>query len=78
MGVGSLVLGIISVVIAVFLPVYGWVAALLGIIGIILAAVAKKNGQKGVATAGLVLSIIGTALGLLFYIACAACIAAVL
>ena len=76
MGVTSLVLGIISTVIGVFIPAFGWIAAILGIVGIILASVARKNGQRGAATAGLVLCIIGTVLGLLFYIACAACVAA--
>lgn len=75
MGVASLVLGIISVVIAVFLNAWGWLAAIIGIIGAILGAVAKKKGQGGPATAGLVLSIIGIILGLILYIACAACVA---
>ena len=74
MGVASLILGIVSVVIAVFISGFGWVAALLGIVGIILGALARKNGTGGVATAGLVLSIIGLVLGLLLYIACVACI----
>lgn len=76
MGVASLVLGLIALVIAVFFPVWGWLAIILGVVGIILAAIAKKKGQKGVATAGLVLSIIATALGLVFYLACVACVAA--
>ncbi len=74
MGVASLILGIISVVIALFISGFGWIAALLGIVGIILGAMARKNGKDGVATAGLVLSIIGVVLGLLLYIACVACI----
>ncbi len=74
MGVASLVLGIISVVFAVIPGLPDWLAVILGVIGIILGALGKKKGQKN-ATAGLVLSIIGTALGALFYIACAACAA---
>ena len=72
MGIASLVLGIISVVWSCFGGT--WLSALLGLVGIILGAVGKKNNAS-CATAGLVLSIIGTVLGLLFYIACVACVA---
>lgn len=72
MGVASLVLGIISVVWSCLGGT--WLSAVVGIIGVILGAVGKKKGAS-CATAGLVLSIIGTALGLLFYIACVACVA---
>ncbi len=75
MGVASLVLGIIALVLAVFLPAFGWVAAILALIGVVLGAIGKKQGAGGAATAGLVMSIIALALGLLFYIACASCIA---
>ncbi len=72
MAVASLVLGIIATVLAVFGG--GWIAAIIGIVGIILGALARKNNPgNGMATAGLVLSIIGTVLGLLIYIACLAC-----
>ena len=74
MGIAALVLGIVSIVWAVFGGT--WLAAAVGIIGIILAAVGKKQNAK-CATAGLVVSIIGTVLGLLMYIACAACAASV-
>ena len=76
MAVASLVLGIVSVVFAVIPGLPDWLAAILGIVGIILGALGKKKGQKN-ATAGLVLSIIGTVLGLIFYIACAACVASI-
>lgn len=72
MGVASLVLGIISVVLAVLFSGFGWLAAILGLVGIILGSSARKKGQGGVATAGFVLSIIGLILGLLMYVACAA------
>lgn len=71
-GVASLVLGIISVVIAVLFAGFGWLAALLGLVGIVLGSSARKQGQGGAATAGFVLSIIGLVLGLLMYVACAA------
>ena len=76
MGVAALVLGIVSILIAVFSAgIYGWLAAILGIIGIILGALGKKEPDKqGISTAGLVCSTIGTALGLIFYIACIACV----
>ncbi len=77
MGIAALVLGIVSLAIAVIFPAIGWVGAIAGIVGIILGAIAKKNGQKGAATAGLVLSIIGAALALVMYLACAACVASV-
>ena len=73
MGAASLVLGIIAVVLSLFFPV---IAAIVGVIGIILGALAKKKAPSGVATAGLVLSIIGTALAVALYLACVACIAA--
>lgn len=76
MGVASLVLGIIAIVIGLFTAgSLGWLGAIIAIIGIVLGALGKKNPEKsGIATAGLVLSIIGLILCLLLYIACAACI----
>ena len=74
MGIASLVLGIISVVWSCFGGT--WLSSVIGIVGIILGAVGKKKGAN-CAAAGLVLSIIGTVLGLLFYIACVACVGAI-
>lgn len=76
MGVASLVLGIVSLVIGVFFStLFGWVGAIVGIIGIILGALGRKKTENtGIATAGLVCSIIGTVLSLILYIACMACI----
>lgn len=76
MGVASLVLGIIAIVGACFFSAIDWLFAILGIIGIILGAVGKKSNAK-CATAGLVCSIIGTVLALIFYIACVACAASI-
>lgn len=77
MGVAALVLGIIAIVIGVFSAgALGWAGAIMGIIGIVLGAIGKKTApeeKQGMATAGLVCSIIGTVLCLLVYIACAAC-----
>ena len=73
MGVASLVLGIIAIVLGLFTAgTLGWAGAIIGIVGIILGAIAKKNNPGGMATAGLVCSIIGTILCLLFYSACVA------
>ncbi len=76
MGVASLVLGILAVVIGLFSAgSLGWAGAIMAIVGIILGVLGKKNTEKnGIATAGLVLSIIGLILCLLLYIACVACI----
>ena len=78
MGVASLVVGIISLLIGlVSAGLFGWLGGSLGIIGIVLGALGRKNapeGKSGIATAGLVCSIIGTVLGLLLYVACVACV----
>jgi len=70
MGIASLILGIVSVVWSLLGGVY--LAALVGVVGIALGAIGKKSGAS-CAVAGLVLSIIGTVLGLMMYIACVAC-----
>lgn len=78
MGVASLVLGIPAIVLGAFTAgVLGWAGAIMGIIGIILGSLARKNSpveKRGMATAGLTCSIIGTVLCLILYIACAACV----
>ena len=75
MGIASLVLGIVSLVCGFFLAGFQWVGAIVGLIGIILGALGRKNPeQKGVSTAGLVCSIIGFVLCIILYIACVACV----
>jgi len=77
MGIASLVLGILSLLVGIFGGIISWSGAILGIIGIVLAVQGRKNPeQSGMATAGLVLSIIGTIISLVFYVACAACVGA--
>ena len=63
--VGSLVCGIVSLVMTFFTAAYYplFVGVVLGIIAIVLAVLAKKKGPSGMATAGLVLGIIGEYLG---------------
>ncbi len=80
MAVASLVLGIISLVFLFFGPL-AWIGGIVGVIGIILGAIARKklkaeNQATGTATAGMVMSIIGTVLTAIITIACIACIAA--
>lgn len=74
MGVAALILGIVAIVLGVFglgFPV----GTVVGVLGIILGAVGKKKDpENGLATGGLVCAIIGTALSLLFFFACAACV----
>lgn len=74
MGVASLVLGIVALVLGIFGMGFP-VGTIIGILGIILGAVGKKqNPANGLATGGMVCSIIGTVLSLLFFIACSACV----
>lgn len=83
MGIASLVLGIISLVF-VIVPIFwfvGWIGALIGIIGIVLGALGRKKlkaeGQPtGAATAGMVMSIIGTTLSAIIFAVCAVGVAA--
>ena len=74
MAVASLVLGIISIVFS-FVPYMSLIGGVCCIVGIILAVMGKKDPEKaGMATAGLVCSIIGTILCLIFYVACVGCV----
>ena len=78
LSVASLVLGIVSAVLAWFYLIN--IAALVcGIIGIVCAAKGKKaavaaNAPTGLGTAGLVLSIIGTALAGIGFFSCTLCV----
>ena len=80
LSVTALVLGIVSAILAWFYLVN--IAALVcGIVGIILAVKGKKcavkaGAQTGIATAGLVLSIIGTCLAGIGFVSCTLCVAA--
>ena len=74
MAVASLVLGILSILIALFgFGSLWWLGPVLGIVGIVLGVQGKKDyARRGLAQAGFVCSIIGTVLSLLWYVACAA------
>jgi len=74
MAVASLVLGIVSLVF-VIIPGLQFIGAIVGLIGIILGILGRKkakteNQPTGTATAGFVMSIIGTVLSAIMYIAC--------
>jgi hypothetical protein len=74
MGIAALVCGIVSVVCA-FTGPGAIVGVVVGIVAIILGVKAKKDpAMAKLATAGLVLGIIGTALSGVLFIACIACI----
>lgn len=78
MGAASLVFGILSLVFALFIPSLKWLGAIIGLIGIILGAVGRQDpAKKGLATGGLVCSIIGFVLCIIFAIACAAVVGSV-
>ena len=74
--IASLVLGIVAIVFS-FIGLSIPFELIIGIVGIVLGVVAKKKNPTGMATAGLVLSIIGTVLCALIFIACAACVGAI-
>ncbi len=78
MGVASLVLGIISIVISFAGVGLQWAGILPGLIGIILGVQGRKDpDNRGLATGGLVCSIVGLVLCLIVYVGCAACLGAV-
>ena len=77
MAIASLVLGIIALVPLIPFPV-GPIAA---IVGIVLGVIARKKALEGgtptgMATAGMVLSIVGLALSIIFWAFCAAVLGA--
>ena len=76
LAIASLVLGIVAIVFS-FIGLSIPFGLIIGIVGIILGVMAKKKNPSGMATAGLVLSIIGTILCAIIFIACAACIGAI-
>lgn len=71
--VASLVLGIISLV-TMFTGTFAIVGVVLSIIGLILGIKSKKDNPSGMATAGIVLSIIALVLTALTFLACVACV----
>lgn len=79
MAIGSLVCGIVSLVFAwwSFAAIVGFIA---GVVGIVLGVLGGKKmkmvgAPAGMATAGLVLSIIGAILSAIFFVVCGVCVA---
>lgn len=61
-----------------FIPYVGYVGIILAIVGIVLGALARKKGENvGMATAGMVCSIIAAAINLVVWLACAVFVSAV-
>lgn len=75
MGIAALVLGIASVLCGLLGAALAWAGIVLGVAGIVLGALARREYSNGMATAGFVLSIIGTSLSVLYLIAVAAIVA---
>ncbi len=76
--VASLVLGILATVFLFFSGnlLLGVTAIVLAVVGVALGAQARRElpqGSAGMATAGMVLSIVVLALGVLFTVSCTAC-----
>ena len=72
MAVASLVLGILGLVFSFFsLGILGSFGIILGILGIIFGAIGRKKPEnKGIATAGFVISIICVAINVIVLVAC--------
>ena len=71
--IASLVLGILAVA-CIFFGRVSLLGVALGIVGLVLGISARKESPSGMATAGIVLSIIAIALCVIAFIACVACI----
>ncbi|MCL2230477.1 MAG: DUF4190 domain-containing protein [Treponema sp.] len=78
MAIAGLILGILSLIGGSIPVTAAFPMWLFGLVGIILSTIARKklkaaNQPSGVATAGLVLSIIGFVLSLITFVACLVC-----
>lgn len=72
LAVAALVLGIISVVFF-WIPFVDILTLVLGIVAVILAIIAGKQGKNGMAVAGLVLGIIGVVFSAISFVSCVLC-----
>jgi hypothetical protein len=75
MEVAALVCGILGIV-GSFIPMVQYVTFVLSILGIIFGAIARKKGGGAMATAGLILGIIGVATTVISTLVCVACLGA--
>ena len=74
MGIAALILGIVSIA-SNFVGVGMPVGVICGLVGIVLGAIGRKNPDtRGLATGGLVCSIIGFVWSIIFIVGCAACV----
>ena len=67
-GIASLILGIVSIIV-VFVRQFLILGPVVGLLGIIFASKQRKVFPNGIANAGLVISIIGTAISFFFTLA---------
>lgn len=65
LAIGSLVVGIISIVISCCSPIVGIIC---GIVGIVLAVCANKKGATGMAKAGMICSIVGIVVAIVIWV----------
>ena len=71
--IGSLICGIVSVVFW-FFGVTAILSLIIGIVGMVLASMAKKQGfSGGMQTAGFVLSLLGVIFGAIIFVSCVVC-----
>ncbi|MFP3154395.1 hypothetical protein LQZ18_08195 [Lachnospiraceae bacterium ZAX-1] len=75
--IASFVLGILAFL-CVFSIKEAWVGVILGIIGIVLGVNARKEQPSGMATAGIVLSIISIGICAVVFLACVACVGGII
>ena len=66
MAIAGLIMGIFALVLCWF-PVVNWILGLLGLIFSIIGIAKKNGGAKGAAIAGLILTILGAILSIVFY-----------
>lgn len=76
LSVASMVLGILALVF-LFTGWFSIIAVIMGIVGLALGISGKKKTPNGMATAGIVLSIIALALGALIFVSCVVCTACI-
>ncbi len=78
LSIAALVCGIVSIILAWFYMI-NIVAIIAGVLGIVFAVLGMKNSKAagestGLATAGLVLAIIGTTFALIGFLSCTVCV----
>ncbi|MBR6153184.1 MAG: DUF4190 domain-containing protein [Treponema sp.] len=76
LSVASMVLGIIAMV-CLLTGWFSFIAVVMGVVGLILGIMGKKKTPNGMATAGIVLSIIALALGALIFVSCIVCMSCI-